>query len=362
MSGRDRFAGRGQTRCLVRGVARDRGEEALDESVASVLGDSDPAVSPDGRSIVFRRNLAFNAGELYTIPLGTGLTAAGDPRRLTGAALDAGHPVWMAGIKDILFSARGSLWKADLPGGGPPARLPFVGEDGWMPAVSRPQPGRPGRLVYVRAFEDSNVWRVETSARGTPSSTPPVIAIASTRRDENLQLSPEGRRAAFVSNRSGEWEIWLADADGSQSEQLSRMSAPLTGTPRWSPDGQRIAFDSNLEGKYEIYVIAVSGGRPVRLTSHPANNHVPSFSAMASGSTSARTGPATIRSGKPRRQAAMPFRSRTTSASWPSSRLTASSCTTRRRRGPRAPCGAFRPQAVSLSICSMASAIGPLRS
>jgi Tol biopolymer transport system component len=56
------------------------------------------------------------------------------------------------------------------------------------------------------------------------------------------------------------------------------MGAPTTGTPRWSPDGQRSAFDSNLEGKYETYVIAVSGGKPVRLTSHPANNHVPSFS------------------------------------------------------------------------------------
>ena len=33
-------------------------------------------------------------------------------------------------------------------------RLPFVGEDGLMPAVSRPQPGRLSRLAYVRSFTD----------------------------------------------------------------------------------------------------------------------------------------------------------------------------------------------------------------
>ena len=39
-----------------------------------------------------------------------------------------------------------------------------------------------------------------------------------------------------------------------------------------------IAFDSNIEGQIEIYVIAASGGKPRRLTSHPANDHTPSFS------------------------------------------------------------------------------------
>jgi dipeptidyl aminopeptidase/acylaminoacyl peptidase len=56
------------------------------------------------------------------------------------------------------------------------------------------------------------------------------------------------------------------------------MGAPVTGVPRWSPDGQKIVFHSDLEGQWEIYVIPAAGGRPRRLTSHPANDQTPSVS------------------------------------------------------------------------------------
>jgi Tol biopolymer transport system component len=181
--------------------------------------------------------------------------------------------------KEILFSARGSLWRlvvtGEKPGESSPARLPFAGEDGIMPVVSRSQPGRPSRLVYVRSSVDTNIWRVQTSTAGAPASAPPVVAISSTRMDAVAQFSPDGSRVVFCSNRAGSDEIWVSDADGSNASQLTS----ITGcTPRWSPDGQTIAFDSNIEGKFEIYLIAASGGRPRRLTFHPANDHVPSFS------------------------------------------------------------------------------------
>jgi Tol biopolymer transport system component len=96
------------------------------------------------------------------------------------------------------------------------------------------------------------------------------------------QFSPDGRRVAFESDRSGPDEVWLADPDGSNAVQLTSMAATMgarrTGTPRWSPDGQLIAFDSNLEGHYRVHVIPAAGGKPRRLTSDPADNHVPSFS------------------------------------------------------------------------------------
>jgi Tol biopolymer transport system component len=243
-----------------------------------VLGDSNPAVSRDGRSLVFRRNIAGRTGELYWLPLGKGQTAGGEPSRLTLAMLNAAYPAWMPNNEEILFSARASLWRLSVRGERPPARLPFVGEDGGMPAVSPPQPGRPARLVYVRSFSDLNIWRVETSVSGAPSPSPPMPLISSTREDSNAQLSPDARRVAFASNRSGQFEIWLADLDGTNAVQLTSMGAEVTGTPRWSPDGQTIAFDSIVAGQFEIYVIPTSGGKPRRVTSHPANDHIPSFS------------------------------------------------------------------------------------
>ncbi|HET9512683.1 MAG TPA: protein kinase [Gemmatimonadales bacterium] len=241
-------------------------------------GDSHPAVSPDGRWLVFRRMAGLYVGELYRLSLAKGITAAGEPERLTVASLDAQHPAWMPNSREIVFSARSGLWRLPVPGTNTPARLPFVGDYGLMPAVSRPQPGRSPRLVYVRNFLDANIWRVETSAPGAPAATPPAVAISSTRLDDMPQFSPEGRRVAFTSDRSGNWEIWQADPDGSNAVQLTSMGAVAAGYPHWSPDGQQIVFHSNVDGQWEVYLVPAAGGKPRNLTSHPAPDAMPSFS------------------------------------------------------------------------------------
>ena len=56
------------------------------------------------------------------------------------------------------------------------------------------------------------------------------------------------------------------------------MRATVTGAPHWSPDGGRIIFDSNVEAQFEVYVVNAGGGRPKRLTNHPADDAVASFS------------------------------------------------------------------------------------
>jgi len=247
-----------------------------------VLADTSPAVSPDGQSLIFLRRATWGFGELHLLPLEKGLTARGEPRRLTVEGPKPENAAWMPDGREILFSteasAGASLWRLGLARESPPVRLPFVGEDGLMPAVSRPQPGRPSRLVYVRSFTDENIWRVETSAPGAPASSPPVVSISSTKADIHPQFSPDGRRVAFTSTRSGAWEIWVSDPDGSNAVRLTSLGAQATGVPRWSPDGQWITFASDAEGQFEIFVIPAAGGKPRAMTSHPAFEHVPSFS------------------------------------------------------------------------------------
>jgi Tol biopolymer transport system component len=238
-----------------------------------IVSDTSPALAPDGRALVFRRSATWDSGELHLLPLRADLTAAGEPGRLTSAALGADYPVWLGDGKEILFSARGHLWRQTVAGGSAPARLPFVGEDGLMPTVSR------SRLVYVRSFTDENIWRIETSAPGVPSTAPPALHVASTRSDLHPMFSPDERRIAFTSTRSGGWELWLADAGGANAVQLTSMGARTTGAPYWSPDGQTITFASDLEGQFDIYRIAASGGRPQRLTSDPSFDHGPKYSA-----------------------------------------------------------------------------------
>jgi len=264
-------------------ISLETGEkEQLTSPQPPVIADTSPAVSPDGSSLVFRRSPIWNSGELYLLPLGKRVISNGEPRRLTPARLDADYPAWTPDGKEILFSAGvttgSSLWRLVVQGASSPVRLPFAGEDGLMPVISRPQTGRAARLVYVRSFVDNNTWRIDTTAPGAPTSSPPTVAIASTRQDIHAQFSPDGRRVAFTSTRSGEWEIWLADPDGSNAVQLTSMGAQATGAPRWSPDGLRIVFASDQEDQFEIYEISAGGGRPRRLTSSPSLDHVPSFS------------------------------------------------------------------------------------
>src|SRR5262249_26133114 len=124
---------------------------------------------------------------------------------------------------------------------------------------------------------DVNIWRLSLLGPGV-AATPPVRWIASTRNDGAAQYSPDGRRIAFDSNRTGVHGIWVSDADGSHAQELFSRAGSSAGTPRWSPDGQRIAFDSDAEGNTDTYVIRASGGKPIRLTADPADDTPDSWS------------------------------------------------------------------------------------
>ena len=122
-------------------------------------------------------------------------------------------------------------------------------------------PGGPGARDVTRARSSNRLF------------------IFSTQDDVDPQFSPDGRRIVFVSERSGHPEIWVCNGDGLSPLQLTSFQGPAVTTPRWSPDGRRIAFDSDAKGgRFDIWVIGADGGKPVRMTTHPANDGDPSWS------------------------------------------------------------------------------------
>ena len=237
--------------------------------------DADPAISPDGAVLVFRRDATPGSGEFYRLELKDRNGSEGDPVRLT-STLYAGKPVWIPDSREILFPARGGLWRLDTSTGGTPRRLPFVGQDGNTPVVSR-VPGGGLRLVYARSFADSNVWRVDTARPGAPAASPPVAAIASTRSDLTPNLTPDGRRVVFLSDRSGEAEFWVGDPDGSNALQLTSM-AIIPGYPKWSPDRTMIAFHGDPDGRPDVLVVPAGIGQPRNITKGTPGGGYPSFS------------------------------------------------------------------------------------
>ena len=243
-----------------------------------MFADSDPAISPDGKWLVFRREVGPFSGGLELVPLRPDLTEDGEPRRLTPANMYAYNPRWTPDSTEIVFSAKEALWRLRITGEGMPERLPFVGEDGQTPIVSNPGRGGAARLAYVRSYTDANIWRIDTAASGTPASSPPVVAISSTRRDAIAHLAPDGRQVAFTSSRSGELEIWRADASGGSAVQLTSMRT-VPGWPRWSPDAQQIAFHTNgVDGSGDVFVVSAEGGQPRNVTSHTATDVFPTYS------------------------------------------------------------------------------------
>jgi Tol biopolymer transport system component/DNA-binding winged helix-turn-helix (wHTH) protein len=243
--------------------------------------DDTPAVSPDGRKIVFTRIFTGGVSEIYLLTLSRDLSPDGEPKQLTFKQQWSRDPVWTANGRDVAFSSGPSsfteggaeLWRMPVSASGKPARPRFIGVQGRNPVISR----QGNRLSYVRDLTDRNIWRLELPGP-SGKTTEPVSLISSTQDEDSPQYSPDGKRVLFCSSRSGTREIWVASADGSNAVQLTYLGATMTGAPRWSPDGQQIVFDSNVGGEFDVYVIDANGGNPRRLTDHPAVDAVASYS------------------------------------------------------------------------------------
>jgi TolB protein len=82
---------------------------------------------------------------------------------------------------------------------------------------------------------------------------------------------------AFQSDRDGNWEIYIVEADGTNLKRLTNHpTADLQ--PAWSPDGRFLAFSSERTGAGDIYLLDVEGGSLRQLTDHPAQEGAPQFS------------------------------------------------------------------------------------
>jgi serine/threonine protein kinase len=244
-------------------------------SQSSVFGDIDPAISPDGQSMVFSRALSTQI--LFVSPV-----IGGEPRRLTDGLETIGS-VWI-NAREILFASgrtgASSLWRVPADGRATPQPVSGVEGNASYPAIVYPAKS-PARLAYVRTTFDYNIWRVQISdpdSGPVRTVTPPGQVITSTRNEWSPQFSPDGKRLAFESDRSGYREIWTSNSDGSNQAQLTTLACARSGTPRWSPDGQQIAFDSVAAGGNDIWLIGAEGGSPKRLTPEPSNDARPSWS------------------------------------------------------------------------------------
>ncbi len=93
---------------------------------------------------------------------------------------------------------------------------------------------------------------------------------------ENHIPDPPGK-IAFASDRDGNFEIYVMNADGGGLTRVTDNVGEDTH-PTWSPDGTRLAFVSNRDGNKEIYVVGADGGVATRLTNNTAEDFEPAWS------------------------------------------------------------------------------------
>ena len=226
--------------------------------------DSQPAFSPDGRTLAFIREMGLGLRDIYLLTLSEDFQPIGEPKRLTFDNQLTFRPIWTAEGREIIFPSGRffgpNLLRIAASGFGKARRLAGVGEGGSEAAISH----RTQRLVYTRELPNVNIWRVDVPGPYGKLSSPTKL-ISSTRFDTDAEFSPDGKKIVFNSNRTGSFEIWICDSDGSNAVPLTSLGT-YCGRPHWSPDGERIAFDSIVEKQWAIYVISANGGKPKRLT------------------------------------------------------------------------------------------------
>jgi Tol biopolymer transport system component/serine/threonine protein kinase len=260
--------------CEISVLSIETGEmRVLVSPPAGAICDNSPAFSPDGRSVGFVRWAGLAAGEVYVIA-----TAGGEAKRLTFDNRQNRGPVWTPDGRDIVFSSerdgRQALWRIAATGG-TPEKITDAQGSYVVPGVSRQTTSGSFRVALEETVLDSNIWRVKADDR---SDSVPSPLIASSRQDAWPRYAPDGKKIAFASDRSGNWEIWISDEAGAQATPLTSFRGGLVGSPAWSPDSRRIAFDARPEGNPDIFTVSAEGGRPRRLTTDLSEDAAPSWS------------------------------------------------------------------------------------
>ena len=136
----------------------------------------------------------------------------------------------------------------------------------------RPRTAKVDSLITA-AGSSPNAKRGVFAARGdvftVPAEFGPVINVtrSSGVMERYPRWSPDGKTLAFWSDRSGEYELTLRQADGTGGDRkVTALGAGFRYTPYWSPDNKKVAF---IDQAMRIHITDVGSGRTVDVDQSP---------------------------------------------------------------------------------------------
>lgn len=256
-----------------------RSSPLTDPPRGSPLGDSDPALSPDGKALVFSRLTSYGSADLYRLALNDHFERAGTPTLLFANGTWNRSPAWYADNRTVVFTSgvwgKQRLWHLDVRNPSSGAPILDAGVDAQQPAVAPAGEG----LLFTRWFFREQIWTVPLAGPGRAAGQPIQRILTSSRADSLPRIARDGSHLVFQSDRSGAFEVWIARTDGSDLRKLTTFAGLPSGSPDLSPDGEKIVFDRLVEGQRDIFICDSNGGNLRRLTNNPAEDTIPRWSA-----------------------------------------------------------------------------------
>ena len=234
------------------------------ERVLARDGGVRPAWSPDGRFLVYRVPRGDAPGLRLVAANG------GAPAPIVGDDPKARDAEWAADGGGLFYASErtgvSSIWFVPLDAEtGHETGAPVVVASPTGELLQSPTVSRDGRLLGFSSWRiGAAIVRLPIDPLTFAPQGPPARVSHGARVESMPDLSPDGRQLVFVAE-DGSPDLWLMNVDGSGAHRLTQDGFE-EHDPRWSPDGSRIAYVSDRLGPFEVFVADAAGGAPRRVT------------------------------------------------------------------------------------------------
>lgn len=222
--------------------------------------DFDPAISPNGRDIVFTSNRANNNNDIFAVG-----SAGGSVVNLTNHSANDGWARWSPDGRQVVFHSNRDgnfeIYVMNWDGGSPTRLTEYPGIDqypDWSPN---------GQEIVFRRDTDIHVMHLESREVRRLTTATPLNQMA--------VWSPNGQQLVFMSARDGYPSVFLMGANGEAQTNLTPKDPGdlnehwVSRAPSWSRNGRQIYFMSSRPSTgfdTELFVINRDGSGLTRLT------------------------------------------------------------------------------------------------